>query len=86
MAILLWVLQMIVALVVWKVVHLLFWNLRRGFGIASLLFSMFVTFVIGLLIVLLAHVGYGSWFFVIGVSVILGVANGEYEYNRGLTR
>ncbi|MCI0183488.1 MAG: hypothetical protein OWR52_07965 [Acidibacillus sp.] len=86
MTVLMWILQVIVFLVIWKVVHLLFWNLRKGSGASSLLWSMLMTLVIAILGVIVAHMAHSSWVIVVGGSIILGIANGEYEYNRQLTR
>ncbi len=85
-AILMWFVQIIAFLVVWKVVHLLFWNLRKGAGASSLVWAMVMTFVIAVLGVIIAHTSHTAWAILLGVSVLLGIANGEYEYNRELTR
>ncbi len=85
MAVIWWILQIVLLLVVWKVVHLLFWNLRKMLASASLLLTMLVTAVIAILGVVLAHAVHGDWWLTIAFGVMLGLANGEYEYNRNLS-
>ena len=85
MTVVIWIVQIIVLLVIWKGVHLLFWNLRKMLASTSLLLTMLVTVVIAILGVLLAHAVRGDWWLVVAFGVLLGLANGEYEYNRSLS-
>ena len=86
MGFLVWILQLIVFLVVWKAVHLLFWNIRRLSDATSLAVTMLVTLLIGIVGVICARAISAPWPAVIATAVLLGVANGEYEYNRGISR
>ncbi|MCY0875655.1 MAG: hypothetical protein OWT28_05245 [Firmicutes bacterium] len=78
-----WILQVLVLLVVWKVIHLLYWNLRKALRSPSVFLSMVATLVIAVLGVVAAHVWHSAWSEVLLVGVLLGIAGGEYEYNRG---
>lgn len=79
-----WVLQIVVFLALWKAAHLLFWNLRKMIGSTTLLLAMLITLLIAVLAVVLAHAEHAAWAEVMAYGLLLGVANGEYEYNRGL--
>lgn len=81
-----WILQVIVLLVAWKLVHLFFWNMRKMLGSQSLVLSMLITLVIAVAGVLVSHIWHTDWSEVIVLGALLGVANGEYEYNRGTTK
>ncbi len=85
MGILVWFLQVIVFLFVWKAAHLLFWNIRRLSGAASLPVTLLVTLLIGLAGVICARTITTPWAAVIATALLLGVANGEYEYNRSIS-
>ncbi|KYP81724.1 hypothetical protein [Ferroacidibacillus organovorans] len=82
MGLLVWILQIIAFLVVWKVVHLLYWNARKLLGSRSLLLTMFVTFCIALLAVILFHAFHTVWAGVLIAAFVLGIGNAEYELNR----
>lgn len=82
MAVWTWILQVIVLLVVWKLIHLLFWNVRKVIGSGSLLLTMGITLIIAVIAVLVAHIWHTDWSQVIALAVLLGIAGGEYEYSR----
>ncbi|MCY0902908.1 MAG: hypothetical protein OWU32_12145 [Firmicutes bacterium] len=81
-----WLVQLVALLVIWKVVHLLFWNMRKMLASSSLLLTMVITLLIGVAGVVFAHTWHGAWSQVLVLAVILGCASGEYEYNRTVTR
>ncbi len=81
-----WILEVLVFLILWKVVHLLVWNLRKLLGIDSLLLSMVITLLIAIVAVSVFHAISGVWPQVIVAGILLGVVNGEYEYNRSQTK
>ncbi len=85
MGVLIWILQVVVFLVIWKAVHLLFWNLRRLSGATSLAVTILVSLLIGMVGVICARAVHTPWAAVIAMAVLLGVANGEYEYNRSIS-
>ena len=84
MGILVWIVQIVAFLAVWKAAHLLFWNARRMTGFASLPVTMAVTLFIAIVTVALLHAVRGAWVEILLTALIVGVASGEYEYNRGM--
>ena len=82
--VLVWIGQIVAFLAVWKVAHLLFWNLRKMTGFTSLFVAMAATLLIALAAVALLRAVDDSWAKVLLAALIVGVANGEYEYNRGM--
>lgn len=84
MGILVWIVQIVAFLAVWKVAHLLFWNARRMTGFTSLPVTMAVTLFIAIVTVVLLHAVRGAWVEILLTALIVGVASGEYEYNRGM--
>lgn len=84
MGILVWVMQIVAFLAVWKVAHLLFWNARRMTGLASLPVAMGVTLLIAMAAVVLLHAVRGAWAEILLTALMVGLASGEYEYNRGM--
>jgi len=81
----LWLLQILILLVAWKLVHLFFWNMRKMLANKSLLLSMLITLLIAILAVSLAHTWHSAWSQTLIVAALLGIANAEYEYNRTQT-
>ena len=82
MAVLIWVVQGVAFLAVWKAAHLLFWNARRMMPFRSLPAAMAVTAAIAAASVAVVHAARGDWATALAVAALLGVATGEYEYNR----
>lgn len=82
MGVVIWILQVVVFLVLWKVVHLVFWNLRKMVGSRSLILTMVITLLIAVLAVIGTRAWHTSWAEVVTMGIIVGLANGEYEYNR----
>ncbi len=84
MGILVWLVQIVAFLAVWKAAHLLFWNARRMTGLTSLPVTMGVTLVIAIVTVAFLHAVRGAWAEILLTALMVGVASGEYEYNRGM--
>nr|NNM89961.1 hypothetical protein [Bacilli bacterium] len=80
-----WILQILFFLIVWKLTHILFWYFRRKLSVPSLLLAAIITACIAVLAVIILHVVHGVYPLLSMVAILLGLASGEYEYNRTLS-
>ena len=80
-----WILQIFLFLIIWKLTHIVFWFLRKKLSIPSLLLAAMITACIAVLAVIILHSIHGVYPLLIMVAILLGLASGEYEYNRTLS-
>jgi uncharacterized membrane protein YczE len=82
MAVLGWILQALVFLAAWKIAHLLYVNLRRLLRASSLALAVVAAAILAAGAVVIVHAPAGAWARDLLTAVLVGVAGGEFEFNR----
>ncbi len=81
-AMLLWMAQACACVLMWKLCHVLFWNVRRLVRVQSFAMAASVTTVVALAVVALVHADVGAWLKLVACGGLIGIAVAEYEWDR----